>query len=118
MQKLVLYLPGMQQIALASVQSALREGFQNLRYDDPAGAAVEADFTVGLDSTIVRLNQNRQAISLSGSSGAAIHAALILQKRIDADFRITDLDYSFDLPLRDYVDPSELQAAIAAAQAS
>lgn len=93
-------------------------GFRDVRYNEPGGAAIEADYIEPEDRTIVRLSGSRSRISLSGTSDAALRAALILQRHMDQPLRIIDTDYSFDLILRDFRNLEELQTAIDKAQAS
>jgi len=93
-------------------------GFHDVRFNEPGGAVIEADYVEPDDSTIVGLSGNRNRISLSGTSDATFHAALILQRNLETPLRIIDTEYSFDLILRDYPDAETLRAAIANAQAS
>jgi hypothetical protein len=91
--------------------------FRDVRINEPVGNALEADFVEGDDSTIVRLSGCRGRISLSGTTDAALRAAIILQQHLDVPLRIIDLDYSFDLLLRDYPTVEELRVAMDDAQA-
>jgi hypothetical protein len=93
-------------------------GFRDVRFNEPGGDVIEADFVEPEDWTIVGLSGNRNRISLSGTSDAALRAALILQRNLDTPLRIVDTDYSFDLILRDFQTTEELRAAIQNAQTS
>lgn len=88
------------------------EGFYDVRFDEPGGAVIEAEYSDGRDSTIVRLNGKLDAISLTGMTDAALAASLILQQKLKADLRIIDSDYSFDLNLVDFAGIDSLQSAI------
>jgi hypothetical protein len=103
--------------AVAHVLSS-QSGFQDVRFDKLIGAVVEARYTEPEDWTIVALSEDREAISLSGTSHAALRAALILQTHLEAPLRIVDTNYSFDLMLQNYSNVDELRAAIGFAQAS
>ena len=92
-------------------------GFRDIRFDEPGGAAIEAEYVEPDDWTIVSLSKSLSRISLSGTSDAALRAALILQRHLATPLRIIDTDYTFDLVLRDYSSFQELRAAIDAAQA-
>ena len=96
----------------------LENGFRDVRFNEPGGAVVEADYVESEDWTIVRLSGNRNRISLSGTSDVALRAALILQRHLQVPLRVVDTDYSFDLVLSDFTSLEELQAAIDRAQAS
>jgi hypothetical protein len=93
-------------------------GFYDVRLNEPGGAYIEAEFTLGDYKTIARLGDKRNTISLSGTSDAALQAALILQKKLGTPLRMVDTDYSFDLILRDIPDIETLRIAIQNAQTS
>ena len=93
-------------------------GFRDVRLNEPGGAAIEADYIEPEDSTIVGLSGSRKSISLSGTSDAALRAALILQNKLGTPLRMVDTDYSFDLILRDIPDIETLRTAIQDAQTS
>lgn len=92
--------------------------FRDVRFNEPGGAVIEADYIEPEDSTIVGLSGSLKSISLSGTSDAALQAALILQNDLETALRIVDTDYSFDLILADFSSIDELQAAIDAARSS
>lgn len=118
MQKLLLYYPDNRQFAVEPIQRIFQSenGFQSVRFNEPGGAIIEADYIEGQDSTIVGLSGNRETISLSGTSDAPLRAALILQRHLRGPLRIIDLDYSFDLALGDFTGIEELRTAIRNAQ--
>ena len=87
-------------------------GFQDLRVDEPGGAAVEAYYREAEDWTVVRLSEDAARISLSGSSNAALRAALILQNNLNVPMRMFDTNYSFDLVLDGLSSIEELRDAI------
>jgi hypothetical protein len=91
--------------------------FHEVRFNTPGGSAIEADYVDGQDSTIVRLDDDLETVSLSGQTDAALRAALILQRHLQGQLRIIDLDYAFDLVLSDFKDIDELRTAIDNAQA-
>jgi hypothetical protein len=93
-------------------------GFRDVRFHEPGGAIIEADYIEPEDSTIVGLSGSRKSISLSGTSDAALQAALILQNNLPTPLRMADTDYSFDLILSGFSSIEELQAAIDAARSS
>ncbi len=92
-------------------------GFSLVRYNTPTGTPIEADYAVNDDFTTVRLDSQRETISISGTSNAALQAAWTLQTRLQAPLRIVDTDYSFDLVLSDFETIDQLQAAIDKSQA-
>jgi len=92
-------------------------GFRDMRFNEPGGAAIEAVYDQIDDYTIVRLTGDRETISLSGTTDAALRAVLILQRRLPGPLRIIDTDYSFDLALGGFASIEELRAAINSAHA-
>jgi hypothetical protein len=93
-------------------------GFRDVRLNEPGGAVIEADYVEPEDWTIVGLSGSRKSISLSGTTDAALRAALILQRNLGTPLRIIDSDYSFDLIFSDFANVEELQTAIDQARAS
>jgi hypothetical protein len=91
-------------------------GFRNVRFNLPGGRPIEADFGDSDDATTIGLSGDRETISLRGTSDAALHAALLLQRGIDIPLRIIDTDYSFDLNLSDYSSVADLRAAMTKAE--
>jgi hypothetical protein len=67
-----------------------QSGFRDRRFDEPGGAAVEADYIDSENRRIVNLGENPSRISLSGTSDAALRAALILQTHLKVPLRIFD----------------------------
>jgi hypothetical protein len=105
-------------IAAVSHIFSTQSGFRDVRFDNLVGVALEADYAESGDWTIIGLSENLEAISLSGTSDAALRAALILQTHLKVPLRIFDTNYSFDLALQNYSTVDELRAAIESAQAS
>jgi hypothetical protein len=93
-------------------------GFTNLRFDTPTGTPIEATYREGEDFTTVSLSTTRRAISVRGTSGAALGAAWIMKSQLDIPLRMVDTDYSFDLMLEGFDSLEELEAAIDKARAS
>jgi hypothetical protein len=119
MHNIMLFNPDFQPFELAAIQRVFQSenGFRDVRFNEPGGAVIEADYVEPDASTIVRLSGDRRRISLSGTSDATLRAALILQRNLDMPLRIIDTAYSFDLILRDYPSIEQLRTAIANAQA-
>jgi hypothetical protein len=93
------------------------EGFKQVRRNTPAGTVIEADYLDGEDFTIVGLDSKRETISISGTSGAALTAAWMLQQHFSTPLRIVDTEYSFDLVVSDFASIEQLEAAIDDARA-
>ena len=93
-------------------------GFRDVRFNEPGGAIIEADYVEPEDLTIVALSGSRKSIALSGTTDAAFRAALILQRNLDCPLRLVDSGYSFDLVLDGFSSIEELQSAIENARTS
>ena len=119
MQSLLLFSADKRLFAVESLQGIFKSvtGFGEIRYTTPVGTPIEADYVEGDDFTMVELSPERDTISISGTTDAALKAALIVQRHLDVPVRIIDLDYSFDLSLEEFTNIEELRAAIDEEQA-
>jgi hypothetical protein len=119
MHNIMLFNPEYRPFDIAMVRRILQSevGFRDVRSDEQGDDVLEAQYVEPDDWTFVGLSGSRKSISLSGTSDAALRAALILQRNIDTPLRIVDTDMSFDLILRDYLNVETLRAAITNAQA-
>jgi hypothetical protein len=119
MQSLLLFNANKRPFTVEALQGIFESvaGFGEVRYDSPIGIPIEADYVEGDDFTMVELSPERDTISISGTTDAALSAALIVQRHLDVPLRIIDLDYSFDLSLQEFSNIEELRAAIDEEQA-
>ncbi len=119
MQSLLLFNTDKRPFTVEAIQRIFKSvpGFGEIRYNTPVGTPIEANYVEDDDFTLVDLSVECDTISISGTTNAALRAALILQRHLDAPLRIIDLDYSFDLVLRNFSNVEELRAAIDEAQA-
>lgn len=114
MQSLLLFCDDKRPFTVESLQNIFKSvnGFGEIRYETSIGIPIEVDYSEGDDFTMVDLSEKRDAISISGTTDAALSAALIIQRHLDVPLRIIDLDYSFDLPLQAFSTVDELRAAM------
>ena len=119
MQFLLLIHEDRRPFSLAQLKHIFRSvrGFHSIRSDGPGGELIQAEFDAEDDSTIVQLSDDLESVALTGASGAALRAALLIQHYYGRPLRIFDLDYSFDLRLIDFRTVEELDAAIDKARA-
>lgn len=103
--------------AVAHILST-QSGFHDVRFDDSIGAVIEARYTEADSQSIVSLKEDHETISLSGTSDAALRAALILQTGLKIPLRMFDTNYSFDLVFEGLSTVDELRNAIAQAVTS
>jgi hypothetical protein len=114
MQSLLLFSADKRRFTVEALQGIFKSviGFGEIRYNTPVGTPIEADFLEGDDFTMVELSPEGDTISISGTTDAALSAALIVQRHLAVPLRIIDLDYSFDLSLHEFSNVEELRAAI------
>jgi hypothetical protein len=118
MQSLLLINDDKRLFAVEALQNIFKSvrGFGEIRHNTPVGIPIEADYAEGDDFTMIELSSERDAISISGTTDAALSAALIIQRHLDIPLRIIDLDYSFDLPLQEFTNVEQLRAAMEQAE--
>ena len=92
------------------------DGFHGIRFDEPGGDVIQAEYSTSADWTTVGLSNSLETITLSGITDASLQAALNLQRRLRIPLRIIDDGYNFDLNLSDYANVQELWAAIESAE--
>lgn len=78
--------------------------------ENTLGSLLECRFDWADDSTIVRLTEDQESISLSGSGDASLKLALELQASVGQPLRLVDSDYSFDLPLSEVSSVEDLRS--------
>jgi hypothetical protein len=120
MQSILLFSPDDRPFELAAIQRVFQSEprFRDVRFNEPGGAVIEADYVEPEGRTIVGLSGSRTSISFSGISDATLRAVLILQRNLDTPLRMVDTNYSFDLILQDFPNVETLWNAIQNAQTS
>jgi hypothetical protein len=76
------------------------------------GAVFECEYNYEGTSTVVRLSQKAQTITAEGLGTCALSFAIELQKALEVDLRAIDLEYSFDVALRDFQTVEQLERAV------
>lgn len=71
-------------------------GMSETRQDDVANSRLEADFAAAGDSTVVRLSEDAETVSIHGTGAAARRFAVEFQKRYGEPLHLIDDGYSFD----------------------
>jgi hypothetical protein len=120
MQSLLVFKPDFTPFDPKVVEHAFRSRpeFSNLRFEEPGGALIECKYVEPTDWTIIRLSKNASTISLTDTWGAALRAALLIQKSLGIPLRMVDDDNSFDLTFSDISTVEELEAAMDNARTS
>ena len=118
MQFLILVNPDFSPFDPSAVERALRscDSFTHLRNSEPGGALIECQYIEPDDWTFVRLSCDAAGITIDHTSGAALKAAILVQKHLGVPIRMIDDDNSFDLIFSGIQSVEELEAAIENAQ--
>ena len=116
MDFLLLYVSEDVSFDLGKVRLALEQipGTYDLRTDHTIGAVLQCKYDFGSDSTIVRLTEGLETISISGTGEASIRIALEIQRQLAVPLHAVDSDYSFDILLGTEGGNSELRQALGA----
>ncbi len=114
MQFLMLFKPDFSPFDSIAVERAFRlsNGFTELRLNEPDGAIIECEFIEPNDRTIIRLSGDSRTITIDHTWGAALSAALVVQKCLGVPLRMVNDDNTFDLTFSDISTLAELEAAI------
>jgi hypothetical protein len=89
------------------------EGVTESRTGDFIGAIFECKFTYDGRSTVVRLSKDVETITADGLGDESLQFALLLQASLQVDLRVTDMNYAFDLRLRDVESLREFRGLVA-----
>lgn len=90
-------------------------GVSDVERGDLDGASVRCNYESGEDSVTVVLADDRNAVDISDMGPAALDFAIQVQARLKEPLRIIDEGYNFDLQLKAFQTPEELDVAIDAA---
>jgi hypothetical protein len=88
------------------------EGVSAVKRSKQYGALVECHYATGGDTVIVHLDDSSSTVGISDLGPAACDYAIRLQASFDEPLRIIDECYNFDLQLKDYRTPADLDAGI------
>ena len=101
MQSLLAYLGENKKFDRTKVESIL-ENFDEtseIRKENLVNSIIEVDFSLSDDSTIIRLSEDLETVSFSGTTDASLKAVIEFNKSYNDNIRLVDLDYSFDIEL-------------------
>lgn len=98
MDFLLLYADGLR-FDREEIRGVLRgiPGVTGLEERNGTGWVLQAHFDYEGDSTIIRLVDDEESISLSGTGPASLKAVVEIQSRSSVDLRLVDANYTFDL---------------------
>ena len=115
MSKLLIYIGEKQVFALEkTVQAILSiDGVSNTKRGKFIGAVFECEYTFEGETTVVRISEDAETVTVEGMGRDATDFAVRFQQRVEVPLKVIDMDYSFDLPLSDFASGEELNRAIA-----
>lgn len=115
MSKFLIYIGEKQAFDLDQTISAIMsiDGVTNARRGRFIGAVFEGSYSFGGTSTIFRISDDAETVTVEGLGIESADFAIKLQQRMSMPLRAIDVEYSFDICLRDYPSHVELLRAIA-----
>jgi hypothetical protein len=96
--------------ATISAISAMR-GVVDARRGNFIGSIFECEYHYVGTSTLVRLSQEAETVTAEGLGTCALSFALELQRALSADLHAIDMEYSFNVALREFQTVEQLQQA-------
>lgn len=87
-------------------------GVTNARRGNFFGDVFECNYTYGNRTTVVRISEHLNAITIEGNGIEAIDFAVQFQKSLQIALHIIDMNYSFDFNLSEFKTSAELMTAI------
>jgi hypothetical protein len=111
--KFLIYIGEDQKFDMEDTVSAISAipGVSNPRRGEFIGAVFECEYEdIGI-STIVRISPDAETVTVEGFGDEAIKFMLELQSRLRVDLHVIDLEYSFDLSVRQFSTVEEFKRA-------
>ena len=99
--------------AVAAIESIA--GVRNARRGKFIGAIFECEYGENGESTIVRISEDRETITVEGVDDLSLGFALKLKSALNCPLSVVDLDYSFHIDLAEVRSLKEFRDRIAAA---
>jgi hypothetical protein len=76
------------------------------------GAIFQCEYTLGKETTVVRVKDDLETITVEGLGHSALGFSLELVRRLKEELHAVDMDYSFNVKLVNYKSIDELDTAI------
>ncbi|MGB5524288.1 MAG: hypothetical protein WBM96_17100 [Polyangiales bacterium] len=98
MQYLLMYVGEGAQFQRDKVEASLASipGVAAMRSQGAVACILECEFSVAGDSTIVRLSEDQETVSVHGTGPAATQFVVDFQRTYSEPLHLIDTDYSFD----------------------
>ncbi len=114
MKKLLIYIGEDQKFDIDTTISNIMslKGVSNAKKGNFVGAIFECEYESNGRNTIVRMSPEAETITAEGLGDESLEFALELQKSSSVPLHAIDLDYNFNVDLRDFNSVTELKNAI------
>jgi hypothetical protein len=114
MSKLLIYIGENQKFDVPNTINAITSiaGVSNTRKGKFIGAIFECEYTLQGLTTIVRISDDAETVTIEGLGDESLDFALKLQSVLPVTLSAIDMEYSFNVKLSNYKAVSELKSAI------
>jgi hypothetical protein len=87
-------------------------GTTKAKRGDFIGALFECEYRYAEESTVIRISPDAETVTVEGLGTSSLSFAVELQKVATVDLHAIDLDYSFNVELRDFQTVESLARAV------
>lgn len=114
MSKLLIYIGENEKFDFESTVPVISsiDGVSNPKIGKFIGAIFECEFTKSGQSTIVRISPELETITVEGLDDSSLEFAIEFQKRVSMELHAIDMDYSFNVSLKNLATVSDFRRAI------
>ena len=114
MSKLLIYIGENQKFDVPSTIRAITSisGVSNPQEGNFIGAIFECEYTFQEQTTIIRIGDDAETVTIEGLGDESLDFALKLQSVLPVSLSAIDMDYSFNIKLSDYEAVTDLRSAI------
>lgn len=114
MSKLLIYIGENEKFDFESTVSAISsiDGVSNPKVGKFIGAIFECEYTKSGQSTIVRISPELETITVEGLDDNSLEFAIEFQKRASVELHAIDMDYSFNVSLKNLATVPEFRREI------
>lgn len=114
MNKLLIYIGENEKFDIETTIGVITsmKGILNPRRGNFIGAMFECKYVVADKITIIRLSPEAETVTVEGLGDESLDFALKLQKNFPISLKAVDLDYNFNVSIRDLCSVEEFRKAI------
>lgn len=114
MSKLLIYIGENEKFDVTNTINAITsiKGISNPREGNFIGAIFECEYTLQRLTTIIRISDDAETVTVEGLGDESLDFALRLQSVLSVPLSAIDMEYSFNIKLSDYETVADLKSAI------